>query len=184
MINEVKNRKSNSGISLIMLVITIVMMAIIVSFAVFSTQNTSDEAKFVSAYSSLKAVKDAVEDAEGLIEINPSLYDDYYFFGNEIKYSIKDESEKEQLAKDCGLESIDQFGERTFLIGKGETEEEKRILENLELKGISNKYVVDLDNDKYYLVNGISHKKSDDSEETETLYEYRDMLMVYELLTK
>ena len=77
--NLVKDIVNNqNGVSLIMLAIAIMMMLIIVSFAVFNSQNTTPEAKVAASLSSLASVKDACENALGLIELNPKDYDDFY----------------------------------------------------------------------------------------------------------
>lgn len=175
LLKEVLNNKK--GVSIIMLIIAVVMMAIIVSFAVFFSQDTTPEAKLASAYSSLKVVKDACDNAETLIEINPAEYDDYYFFGYSIKHNITDTAELEEYAENCGVTSSD-FSERTFIIKPAETDEEERILKNLELKGVSSTYVVDLDNEKYYIVGGA--ERVDGGE----LYEYKDIVRAYEMLVK
>ena len=77
--------QSNKGVSIIMLIITVIMMAIIVSFAVFYSQNITPEAKLAKAYSSIKSVKDACDNAEGFINLDQNEYDDYFFFGKVFK---------------------------------------------------------------------------------------------------
>lgn len=175
-LNKILN--AQKGVSVIMLIIAVVMMAIIVSFAVFYSQDTTPEAKLASAYSSLKAVKDACDNAETLMELNPAEYDDYYFFGYNVQHNISDTLELNEYAVECGLASYLDFSERTFMIKPASNEEEERILKNLELKGVANTYVVDLDNDKYYIVGGT--KRADDR----VLYEYKDIVRAYEMLVK
>ena len=53
---------------------------------------------------------------------------------------------------------------------------EKRILENLELKGITSTYVVDLENNNYYIVGGA--ERVDGS----TVYEYKEIVTAYDIL--
>ena len=161
-----------------MLIIAVVMMAIIVSFAVFFSQDTTPEAKLASAYSSLKVIKDACDNAETLIELNPAEYDDYYFFGYNIQHNITDAAELNEYATKCGLASSVNFSDRTFIIKPAETDEEERILKNLELKGVSSTYVVDLDNEKYYIVGGA------EKVDGEKLYEYKAIIRAYEMLVK
>lgn len=175
-LNKILNDKK--GVSILMLIIAVVMMAMIVSFAVYYSEDTTPEAKLASAYSSLKVIKDACDNAETLIELNPKEYDDYYFFGYSIKHNITSETELDEYAQNCGLESSLDFSDRTFMIKPAETDEEERILKNLELKGVSSIYVVDLDNKKYYIVGGT--KRIDGGE----LYEYKDIVKAYEMLVK
>ncbi len=174
--------KNQKGVSLIMLVIAIVMMLIIVSFAVFNSQNTTPEAKVASSLSSLASIKDACENALGLIELNPEEYDDYYFFGNNIHNKINSaggllsDSEKQEYAKECGLGETYTFNDETYVIKPAETDEEKRILKNLEIKNISETYIVDLQNKEYYVVGGVEHADGAKA------YEYKDILRSYEML--
>ena len=169
-------RNNKKGVSLIMLVIAIAMMAIIVSFAVFNSQNTTPEAKLASTYSSLKTIKDSCDNALTLIEVNSDEYDEYYFFGHNIQNKISDLTELNKVAINCGLSSSNSFSDRTYIIKPAETEDEKRVLENLELKGVSNVYVVDLENENYYIVGGI------DLTDGTRAYEYKDIMKSYKLL--
>lgn len=173
---------NQKGVTIIMLIIAIVMMIIIVSFAVFNAQNSTEEAKFARAYSSLKAIKEACENATYLIEINPEEYDEQYFFGNNLKYNIDNNILQgitmSKIVTECGLTSETELSESTYLIKNAETDEEKRVLRNLELKGLEDVYVVDLENEKYYLLGGVS--REDDT----TYYEFRDIMLSYEMLTK
>lgn len=171
------NIKNKKGVSLIMLVIAIAMMAIIVSFAVFNSQNTTPEAKLASTYSSLKAIKDSCDNALMLMELDPNAYDEYYFFGNNIQYRITDLTELNKIAVNCGLPSSSSFSDRTYIIKPAETEDEKRVLANLELKSVANTYVVDLENENYYIVGGI------DLTNGTKAYEYKDIMKSYQLLT-
>ena len=190
MFDKIMNKKNDTnvtllnnqkGVTIIMLIIAIVMMLIIVSFAVFNAPKTTTEAKLAEAYTSLKGVKNACESALNLIEINPSEYDEYYFFGHTAQYNIDNniinDINLNEAATKFGLASANDFSSRTYIIKPAETEEEKRVLENLELKNMSSTYIVDLENEKYYLLDGI--ERSDGN----TLYEYKEILMSYEMLT-
>ena len=175
MVRKVYLRKSEEkGVSLIMLIITIAMMAIIVSFAVYNSKNTTPEAKLASAYVSLKSVKDACDNAVMLGEMKPDEYDEYYFFGKNIQHSDVDIS---VYKTKCGLTAGEDFSERTYIIKPEETKEDKRILENLELKGITSTYVVDLENDNYYIYGGVALNN-----ETKA-YEYKEIMKAYKLLS-
>lgn len=177
------NIQNEKGVSVIMLIIAIAMMAIIVSFAVFYSKDTTPEAKLASAYSSLKTIKEACDNAQMLIELNPAEYDEYYFFGNNLQYKITNSSELSNLITKCGLTSIDDLSERTYIIKPEDGEEEKRVLENLELKGVTNTYIVDLENKKYYLVGGAKRVDSlGNSSGDESVYEYKDVIEAYEML--
>lgn len=175
--------KNNKGISLIMLIVAILMMLIIVTLAVFYSRNTTPEAKFASDYYSLTSVKNACEDAKMLIEINPNKYDEYYFFGNNI-YNKKSgdvlltDADRSNIAKECGLDETYEFNDETYVIYPAISEEDERILENLELKGITKTYIVDLQNTEYYVLGGIKHSSGD------KVYEYKDVVSSYEMLVE
>ena len=172
---------NNKGISLIMLVITVLMMAIIVSFAVFSSRNITPESKLAAAYASVKAVKDACDNAVNLIEINPNEYDEYYFFGQNI-HELMSESELQELLTKFGFEDFSNPNEviskRTYLIKNTSSDNDKRMLERLELNNVSSTYLVDLENEKYYILNGV--ERVDDV----AIYEYRDILKEYNILVE
>ena len=133
--------------------------------------------KVATAYSSLKTVKDACENAINLTQINPKDYTEYYFFGYNIQTN-NDEAFVEDIVTKCGLTSVDKISERTYLIKNSNEESDKRILERLELKNITSQYLVDLENKKYYIVNGIERVDGT------RVYEYQDLLTAYELLVK
>lgn len=170
---------NNKGISFIMLVITVLMMAIIVSFAVFSSRNITPESKLAAAYASLKAVKEACDNAQNLIEINPNEYDEYYFFGQNV-HELVGESELQTLLGKFGFEDFSNPNEviskRTYLIKNTTSDNDKRILERLELSNVSSTYLVDLENEKYYILNGV--ERVDDL----MIYEYKDIVKEYNIL--
>lgn len=168
--------KNNKGVSIIMLVITIAMMAIIVSFSVFSSKNITPEARLAAAYANIKTVKDACDNAMTMIEINPVEYDEYYFFGDNIQ-TLMTATNLESIIADCGLTSTADISERTYVINYTDSDNNKRILERLELKGVENTYIVDLENEKYYILHGA--ERSDGNK----VYEYKDILRAYQMLT-
>ncbi|MBO5143818.1 MAG: hypothetical protein J6C46_12665 [Clostridia bacterium] len=176
-----KKLKEQKGVSIIMLIVAIAMMAIVVSFAVFNSKDTTLEAKLASAYSSVKAVKDACDNAEMLIELNPNEYDEFYFFGHNLEYKLT-EAERDDYATRCNLSGSTDFSERTYIIKPADSEdeealkEEKNILENLEIKGISYTYVVDLEKEKYYILDGVLGLGGN------RVHEYTDIIKEYELI--
>lgn len=158
---------NKKGITLIQLVITIVVMLIIASFAVFQGGNVTTEATIVKEYESIKEVKKAVEQTVLLIEMNPETYIERELFGIAL-----DEAEKQSYYKRVGLTLADDLSDRAYTVTK---ENQK----NFELEKIPDGkiYIVDLDNEKYYLVDGIQRENS------EKAYEYKDILRMYNMLT-
>ncbi len=164
--------KNNKGVTVTMLVITIVLMIMIASFAVFYSQDVAPEAKLAAAFSSLKEVKDACNRAILEIELDPSTYDEYYFFGNNIR---KDGSNVSKLADKCGV-TPEEFSDRTYNISNDDNAENKRRIERLEISSISESYVVDLENEKYYVIGGVKRSNGD------VVYEYRDIELMYDMI--
>jgi len=175
--NSIKNIISNkNGVSIIMLVIAVAMIAIVASFAVYYAQNTTPEAKMASGYASLKVVKDACDNAVTLIELNPNEYYEEYFFGKNVHEKYNDLAQLNELAVNCGLSSSLDFSQRTYEIKPPETSEEEVIIKNLELKSIQDTYIVDLEKDKYYVLKGIEFMDGN------IIYEYRDVVSAYQIL--
>ncbi len=169
--------KNNRGVSIVMLVITIVLMIMLTSIAIYYSNNIAPEANLASSYASLLAIKDACDRAMYEVEADPLNFDEYYFFGDSItkKYSSY---EVAQLAAKCGLYSTDQFSNRTYEISDSKDVDNRRILKNLEISSISKHYVVDLENEKYYLVDGV--RKSDGFK----VFELKDMFSAYQMLVE
>ena len=154
-----------------MLVITVVLMLILVAFAVYYSRNTAVEARIAATFASLKEVKESCERAMYEIELDPDTYDEYYFFGRNIQ---SDGSDVTELQEKCGNVT---FSERTYKISDSTEDENKRRLERLEISKIKETYIVDIENKKYYLVDGV--KRADGSK----AYEYRDLELTYDMLT-
>lgn len=158
---------NKKGVTLIQLVITIVVMLIIASFAVFQGGNVTTEATIAKEYESLKEVKKAVEQTVLLMEINPETYIERELFGIPL-----DTEEKQSYYKRLGLTNVADLSDRTYTV----TQENQK---NFELEKIieGKVYVVDLDNEKYYLLDGIQR------ENLGKAYEYKDILKMYNMLT-
>jgi len=178
--------RNNKGVTMIMLIITLIMLFILASISVYSSQRTSSEAKFTSAYESLSNVKEACDNALNLIEVSYAnggddtgeMIDEFYFFGKTIRQEGIDE---EELREKCGLVSGESFGERTYLIENTNnkddiegSEADKRRLERLGIKNLSVRIVADLDNEKYYVYGGAKRKDS-----TTVIYELKDFIKSY-----
>ena len=160
-----------------MLVITIVLMIMLTGIAIYYSNNIAPEANLAAAYASLSAIKDACNRAMYEIEADPLEYDEYYFFGDSItkKYSSY---ETAKLAFSCGLYSNSDFSNRTYEISDSKDADNRRILKNLEISSISKSYIVDLENEKYYLVDGV--RKSDGTK----IFELQDMFSAYQMLVE
>lgn len=165
-------RNSEQGMSLMMVIITIIMMLIIISFAIFSSQNMTQETRLATAYASLGAVKEACEEASVLIELHPETYSESYFFGQSVQEAF-DNDEREDLLKRCGIVEP-EIGVHTYFLDQAD----KDLWKRLEMSDVSRSYVVDLDHQKYYLVDGEEHM------EGEIIHEYEEFVKAYQLLTE
>ena len=169
--------KSNKGVTMMLLVVTIVLMIIIAFLAVYYSQNITPEARVSAAYSSVSAVKDSCKAAVQFVDVGKE--DEFYFFGRSIQKAYPEKVD--EYATRCGLSSASDFSDRTYLIDPFSTkEEDKRRIQNLELSNLNAIFIADLDNDKYYLVDGVS--RSDD--ETTIKYEYFEIQSLYDMINK
>ncbi|MBO5179418.1 MAG: hypothetical protein J6B87_03635 [Clostridia bacterium] len=155
---------SQKGISLIQLVIVIILLLIIASFALFSSNEVTVEARLARDYESLKMVKESTEHAVNLMEINPEEYEEIEIFTK--KFNSSDYAR-------IGLTSAADLSERSYEINVDN--QEKLDLENITEERT---YIVDLENKKYYILDGIER------EEGSKVYEYVDVLRLYNLLSK
>ena len=147
-------RINNKGVTMMLLAVTIVLMIIIAYLAVYYSENVAPEARLASAYASLKAVKESCEQKELLFT---SEKDEYYYFGKSMHTQLTTQ-EFSDYSQRCGIYDTDTlYGDRVYLINPfSNSEDDKRRIKNLELSNLNCEVVVDLDNDKYYLVDGIS----------------------------
>lgn len=155
---------SQKGISLIQLVIVIILLLILASFALLSSDEVTLEARIGRDYTSLKNVKTAVENVFPLMESNPEEYKEEELFTKKFNSN--------EYAR-VGLSSADDLSERTYEINMDNQE-------NLNLDNITKErtYIVDLENKKYYILDGIER------EEGSKVYEYVDVLKLYNLLSE
>ena len=174
---------NNKGVTIVMLVITIIVLLLLTAFAVFYSTNIAPEARIAAAYNSLKEIRRVCNEAVSSVDLRPDKYEEYDFFGKNI---FQDGSNVEDYATRCGLSSSADFGKagetdnnkrRVYKITPENDPEVKRRIQALELSAVSRSYIIDLDNSKYYLVDGIKRKTG------ELLYEYKDIQGMYEMLT-
>lgn len=156
---------SQKGISLIQLVVVIIILIILASMAVFSSSSLLKESRLERDYESLKSIKEATKSALTLIEINPDEYNEEDMFGNRI--------DAEAYYSRIGLDSPDDLSSRSYMID--ESNQEALNLENITEE---RQYIVDLENEKYYVVDGVEREKG------QRVYEYVDILKLYDVLNQ
>lgn len=158
---------NQKGITLIQLVITIIVIVIITSFAVFQGSNVTTEATIAKEYESIKEIKKAVEQALQMIEINPKEYKESEIFGVPLS-----NNDKKNYYDRIGLTSANELSDRTYIITKDN--QEKFQLEKINEEQV---YIVDLDKEKYYILDGVQRDNRD------IVYEYTDILKTYNMLS-
>lgn len=166
---------NNQGVSIITLVLTIIVMLMVTSFAVYYSTNITPEARVASIYTSLKEVRRACMEAKSSIVLRPDLYDEFDFFGKSI---FTDGSDVEDIAKKCGLTSSDKFSQSTYKVSPKIDDENKRRVEKLEISNVDREYICDIGNNKYYVLGGVKRQTGEIS------YEYNDIESMYNLLTE
>lgn len=185
----ISNKK---GVTIIMLVITIIVLLLLTTLAIFYSNNIAPESQIAVAYSSLREIKRACEEAEHSVLINPDKYDEYDFFGKTI---FEDGSDVNEIATRCGLTGENDFkhdedGElvpnKVYMIiplkDDNESGDIRRRIRALDLSRVTGYYIVDLTTDSYYVLDGV--KRKDGDYPNDKLYEYREIQRMYEMLTK
>lgn len=178
-------KNTNKGVTIVMLVITIIVMIIMTSFAIFYSTNIAPEARIAATFSSLKEVKTACHRALNEIEMDPANLDEYTFFGKNI-YQDYTSSQIDELRVRCGLTNPEEndFSERTYIISGSEEENVRRRVEKLEITNLGNfEFVADLGNDKYYVIDGVERIDDVNPSNSKIAYEYRDIELLYSMLT-
>ena len=157
---------SQKGVSLMQLIITIVLIIVLASLAVLNSGEVADEATIAKEFESMKMVKNAVDNSVMLIELNPDKYVEAEIFGARMGDS------RNNYYKKIGLSDVSELSDRTYLIDQ--TNQHKLSLEKIPEGKI---YIVDLENENYYVVGGIQREGGD------LVYEYKDILKAYNLLS-
>lgn len=159
---------SQKGISLVQLIIVIILLLILASLSILLSDDVTVEARIAREYESIKSVKTAVDEAINLIDMNPEIYKENEMFGQRLG------EKKEEYYQKIGLTSPDELSDRVYLIN--EDNQEKLSIENMTEE---KSYIVDLDNKKYYVIDGVRRTSKD-----EKVYEYVDIVKLYNLVVQ
>lgn len=149
--------RNNRGITLIQVIVTMIIVIIIASFAIWYSKNTSTEAKLTRLYNEISTVREACNDAIVINELNPTEYPLSKLF-----------------TKKWTSEPLSEFG-----IGSEVDTDNLYVItpdnaDGLELEKIKNTYIYDMKNDKLYIQGGFSRIDQDVVE-----YEYTDIERLY-----
>ncbi len=154
--------RNDKGISLLQVLISIIIIIMISSFAILYSSHTSTEAKLARLYSEMSAVKDAYKNALMLNELNPDEYSLETLFPDKVT----NEWISDNYAR-IGFSSKPSEAIGWYLITPENAE-------NIELEKVQGTYVIDNTNDLIYLLDGFSREGQE-----ETVYEYEDILKLY-----
>lgn len=154
--------RSERGVTLVQVIVTMVIVIIIASFAIWYSKNTSTEAKLTRLYNEITTVKEACNDAIVINELNPTEYPISKLFTK--KWTSEPLSE---FGIDAGADTDD-----LYVITPDNAD-------GLELEKIKNTYIYDMKNDKLYIQGGFSRIDQDTVE-----YEYTDIVRLYKSTLK
>lgn len=140
----------NQGITILQIVITIVVMMIIATYAILYSQGTPTEAKLSKIYTEIKEIKSVLVEASSL-------------------NNIRKQGENLNIYEEILIPKVDNL-EYQNVIGEGNTKEyyyldftSSRKLENVfELENIGNDYLLEYDTMNIYLVKGVGIKSGSD----------------------
>ena len=154
--------RNERGVTLVQVIVTMVIVIIIASFAIWYSKNTSTEAKLTRLYNEITTVKEACNDAIVINELNP------------MEYPIS-----KLFTKKWTSEPLSEFG-----IDAGADTDDLYVItpdnsDSLELEKIKNTYIYDIKNDKLYIQGGFSRIGQDIVE-----YEYTDIMRLYKSTLK
>lgn len=156
----------NEGVTILQLVITIVIMIILATIAVYYGQGIPKEARLASIYNEIREVENAIKEGRMINKIKVS--------GEELSF--------------YGEMTAPKVNNATYqsIIGSGKTGDfyyldftSSRKLENvLDMENVKNDYLLDFQNTNIYLIKGIDIVSGDgtatvkyDSNEIENYYE-------------
>ncbi|MBQ9266876.1 MAG: hypothetical protein IJ217_01095 [Clostridia bacterium] len=153
--------RNERGVTLASVIVAIIIIIIIASFAIWYSSNTSTEAKLARAYAEVHSVKEAYENAKTLNEINPTTYPISSLFEPVTESWLQSNYAR------IGLFSPDAGADNLYLITPDNAYK-------IELEKILGEYVVDMATDKVYLVDGFYRNN-----ENSIVYEFKDIEMLY-----
>ena len=139
-----KQQKNNKGISLIQLIVAIIIMMIITSFALWYASNTSTEAKLARIYAEIKTVKEAYENAIILNEVSEGTYD-------LESLSTTEESIISQFGADETADLLSEITDKSklYLVTPENAKE-------LEIEKLTMEYVIDGKTGEVYIIGGFA----------------------------
>lgn len=157
--------KKEFGISLIQVIIAVILIIIITSFALWYASNTSSEVKLARVYSEISSVREAYKNAIVLNELNSETYPlDELFETTSITYLNSNYSNEE--VKFLQLNSVSSTD--TLYLVKPDN------AKKLELEKIELEYVIDDTTGNIYLIGGFLRDS-----DSNPVYEFKEIEYLY-----
>lgn len=135
--------RNNEGVTILQIVITVIVMIILLSLAIFYSSGTTKEATVAALYNEIKEVTSVIQEASILNHIQKS-GDEIIFFEETSAPKVEKSSYQTQLA-------LAGSGEFYYL----DFTSSRELKNTLELENIKNDYILEFDGLKLYLVEGI-----------------------------
>lgn len=135
--------RNNEGVTILQIVITVIVMIILLSLAIFYSSGTTKEAAVAALYNEIKEVTSVIQEASILNHIQKS-GDEIIFFEETSAPKVEKSSYQTQLA----LAGSGDFYYLDFTSSR-------ELKNTLELENIKNDYILEFDSLKLYLVEGI-----------------------------
>lgn len=157
-------KKNEKGITLIQVVIAVVMLTLIASFAVLNSNDTAVETRIAKAYNEIIEVKKAV-----------------------IELKMLDEDELKMVLSGDKIDSLDEYPnlasynkpDQEYYVLKFENEDKKDILlDTLELRNIENNYIVnikDIENIEVFFEKGVRVRNEVFYSDDEIIEKYKNI---------
>ena len=158
----------NKGVSLVQVIIAIVIIIIITSFAIWYASNTSTEAKLTRIYAEITAVKEGYDNAKMLNEVNSTAYDFSKIESSEVYIKGNYESKE--------IEFMDKISDTSelYLVTPDNAKE-------IEVEKIVFDYVIDGKTGNVYLIGGYESRLDENLKNNVTVvYEYKDIVREYQ----
>lgn len=157
--------KNNQGVTTMQIVITVIVMLILLSIAIFYSRGTTKEATLAVLYNEIRDVTSAVQEASALNQIKVS-GEKIIFFGETSAPKVEKSAYSSQLAN---------AGEGEFYFLDFTTS--KDLKHTLELENVKNDYILNYNTLKLYLKDGIN--VTDEAGNEELKYSAEEIIYYY-----
>lgn len=157
-------KKNEKGITLIQVVIAVVMITLIASFAVLNSNDTAVETRIAKAYNEIIEVKKAIIELKMLDE-------------DELKIVLSGDK-LENLDGYTNLSSYNKPDQEYYILEFENNDKKDMLLDTLELRNIENNYIVnikDIENIEIFLEKGVKVRNEVFYSDDEIIEKYKNI---------